>query len=74
MSNNLPAAAFGHFILKVSDISTSYKFYSDMGLRPSSNCAAGPTFYCLARMANRHSHYTPAASDSAARSLVSDSI
>ena len=34
MSNSLPAAAFGHFIMKVSDIGTSYKFYSDMGLRP----------------------------------------
>jgi catechol 2,3-dioxygenase-like lactoylglutathione lyase family enzyme len=32
--DHFPAAAFGHFIMKVSDISTSYKFYSDMGLRP----------------------------------------
>lgn len=32
--NNVPAAAFGHFIMKVSDIRASYKFYSDMDLRP----------------------------------------
>ena len=34
MDNNLPAAAFGHFIMKVSDINISYQFYTDMGLRP----------------------------------------
>ena len=32
--DNLPAAAFGHFVMKVSDISVSYQFYTDMGLRP----------------------------------------
>jgi catechol 2,3-dioxygenase-like lactoylglutathione lyase family enzyme len=34
MSNNLPAAAFGHFVLKVNDISISYQFYTQLGLRP----------------------------------------
>jgi catechol 2,3-dioxygenase-like lactoylglutathione lyase family enzyme len=34
MDNNLPAAAFGHFIMKVSDINISYQFYTNMGLRP----------------------------------------
>ncbi len=34
MSTNLPAAAFGHFIMKVSDMSVSYKFYTTLGLRP----------------------------------------
>jgi catechol 2,3-dioxygenase-like lactoylglutathione lyase family enzyme len=34
MSNNLPAAAFGHFVMKVSDIDTSYAFYAKLGLRP----------------------------------------
>jgi catechol 2,3-dioxygenase-like lactoylglutathione lyase family enzyme len=34
MDNTLPAAAFGHFIMRVGDVSISYKFYSDMGLRP----------------------------------------
>ena len=34
MDDNLPAAAFGHFIMKVSDINISYQFYTDMGLRP----------------------------------------
>ena len=33
-STDLPAAAFGHFVMKVGDIGTSYKFYSDLGLRP----------------------------------------
>jgi uncharacterized glyoxalase superfamily protein PhnB len=33
MENNLPAAAFGHFIMKVNDIGISHKFYADMGLR-----------------------------------------
>ena len=34
MNNNLPAAAFGHFVMKVSDVDTSYRFYTKLGLRP----------------------------------------
>jgi len=34
MSNNLPAAALGHFIMKVDDIDRSYQFYAKLGLRP----------------------------------------
>jgi catechol 2,3-dioxygenase-like lactoylglutathione lyase family enzyme len=34
MSDNLPAAAFGHFVMKVSDINISYQFYTKLGLRP----------------------------------------
>ena len=34
MNNNLPAAAFGHFIMKVNNIDTSYQFYTKLGLRP----------------------------------------
>ncbi len=34
MNNNLPAAAFGHFIMKVNDIEISYQFYTKLGLRP----------------------------------------
>ena len=34
MSNNLPAAAFGHFVMKVNDIGASYAFYAKFGLRP----------------------------------------
>jgi catechol 2,3-dioxygenase-like lactoylglutathione lyase family enzyme len=34
MNNNLPAAAFGHFIMKVNDIDVSYQFYTKLGLRP----------------------------------------
>jgi catechol 2,3-dioxygenase-like lactoylglutathione lyase family enzyme len=34
MSNNLSAAAFGHFVMKVSDIDISYQFYTKLGLRP----------------------------------------
>ena len=34
MNNNLPAAAFGHFVLKVDDIDLSYQFYTKLGLRP----------------------------------------
>jgi catechol 2,3-dioxygenase-like lactoylglutathione lyase family enzyme len=34
MSNDLPAAAFGHFIMKVDNIDTSYQFYAKLGLRP----------------------------------------
>jgi catechol 2,3-dioxygenase-like lactoylglutathione lyase family enzyme len=34
MNNNLPAAAFGHFVMKVADINNSYQFYTKMGLRP----------------------------------------
>ena len=34
MSDDLPAATFGHFVMKVSDISISYQFYTKLGLRP----------------------------------------
>ena len=34
MSNDLPAAALGHFIMKVNDIDNSYQFYTKLGLRP----------------------------------------
>ena len=34
MNNNLPAAAFGHFVMKVNDIDISYQFYTKLGLRP----------------------------------------
>jgi catechol 2,3-dioxygenase-like lactoylglutathione lyase family enzyme len=34
VNNNLPAAAFGHFIMKVNDIDISYQFYTKLGLRP----------------------------------------
>jgi catechol 2,3-dioxygenase-like lactoylglutathione lyase family enzyme len=34
MSKNLPAAAFGHFVMKVSDMRISYQFYTTLGLRP----------------------------------------
>ena len=34
MNNNLPAAAFGHFVMKVNDIGISYQFYTKLGLRP----------------------------------------
>ena len=34
MNNNLPAAAFGHFVMKVNDIDISYHFYTKLGLRP----------------------------------------
>jgi catechol 2,3-dioxygenase-like lactoylglutathione lyase family enzyme len=34
MSNSLPTVAFGHFVMKVSDIDTSYQFYTKFGLRP----------------------------------------
>jgi catechol 2,3-dioxygenase-like lactoylglutathione lyase family enzyme len=34
MSKNLPAAAFGHFVMKVNDIDVSYQFYTKLGLRP----------------------------------------
>ena len=30
----LPAAALGHFVMKVNDISISYQFYTKLGLRP----------------------------------------
>jgi catechol 2,3-dioxygenase-like lactoylglutathione lyase family enzyme len=32
--NNLPAATFGHFVMKVNDIDISYQFYTKLGLRP----------------------------------------
>ena len=34
MNNSLPAAAFGHFVMKVSNIDISYQFYTKLGLRP----------------------------------------
>ena len=34
MDDNLPAAALGHFIMKVADLDISYQFYTDLGLRP----------------------------------------
>jgi catechol 2,3-dioxygenase-like lactoylglutathione lyase family enzyme len=34
MNSNLPAAAFGHFVLKVDDVDISYQFYAKLGLRP----------------------------------------
>ena len=34
MNNSLPAAAFGHFVMQVNDIDTSYQFYTKLGLRP----------------------------------------
>jgi catechol 2,3-dioxygenase-like lactoylglutathione lyase family enzyme len=34
MNSNLPAASFGHFVMKVDDIETSYQFYTNLGLRP----------------------------------------
>jgi catechol-2,3-dioxygenase len=34
MNKNLPAAAFGHFVLKVNDTNISYQFYTKLGLRP----------------------------------------
>jgi len=34
MNNNLPAVAFGHFVMKVNDVNSSYQFYSKIGLRP----------------------------------------
>jgi catechol 2,3-dioxygenase-like lactoylglutathione lyase family enzyme len=34
MSENLPTAAFGHFVMKISDMNASYQFYTTLGLRP----------------------------------------
>src|ERR1700738_4666668 len=34
MNSSLPAAAFGHFVMKVNDIDVSYQFYTKLGLRP----------------------------------------
>ena len=34
MNKNQPIAAFGHFVMKVNDVDASYKFYSELGLRP----------------------------------------
>jgi catechol 2,3-dioxygenase-like lactoylglutathione lyase family enzyme len=34
MNNNLPAAAFAHFIMKVDNVDISYQFYTKLGLRP----------------------------------------
>ena len=35
MTDHLPAAAFGHFVMKVNDINVSYQFYTELGLRPA---------------------------------------
>ena len=34
MNDGLPAAAFGHFVMKVNDVNISYQFYAKFGLRP----------------------------------------
>jgi len=34
MNSGLPAAAFGHFLMKVGSVETSYQFYTKLGLRP----------------------------------------
>jgi catechol 2,3-dioxygenase-like lactoylglutathione lyase family enzyme len=31
--DNLPAAALGHFVMKVANLAASYQFYADLGLR-----------------------------------------
>jgi catechol 2,3-dioxygenase-like lactoylglutathione lyase family enzyme len=31
--DSLPAAALGHFVMKVRDLAASYRFYGDLGLR-----------------------------------------
>ena len=38
MNNSLPTVAFGHFVMKVSDIDISYQFYTKLGLRPFGIC------------------------------------
>ncbi|MBB4236632.1 VOC family protein [Rhizobium esperanzae] len=35
METDLPAAALGHFVIKVQDIDASYQFYVGLGLRAS---------------------------------------
>ena len=32
--DSLPAAALGHFVMKVANLGVSYKFYAALGLRP----------------------------------------
>ena len=34
MNKNIPVAGFGHFVMKVNDISISYDFYTRLGLCP----------------------------------------
>ena len=34
MSDELPTATLGHFVMKVNDVSISYQFYAKLGLRP----------------------------------------
>ncbi|MFS8148516.1 VOC family protein [Rhizobium sp. BR 249] len=34
MENRLPAAALGHFVMKVANVEASYEFYTGLGLRP----------------------------------------
>jgi len=33
MKTSVPAAALGHFVMKVQDVETSYRFYGSLGLR-----------------------------------------
>jgi len=33
--DSLPAAALGHFVMKVANLGASYQFYADLGLRQS---------------------------------------
>ena len=64
MNNNLPAAAFGHFVLKVDDIDISYQFYTKLGLRPFGifpdlaiiELRGEHTFCFLVKMTNCHFH------------------
>ena len=56
--DSLPAAALGHFVMKVANLGASYEFYSDLGLRKlgyspmlqSSNCVGEHTSCCFRRM------------------------
>jgi catechol 2,3-dioxygenase-like lactoylglutathione lyase family enzyme len=32
--DSLPAAALGHFVMRVKNLGASYQFYADLGLRP----------------------------------------
>ena len=34
MEDDLPAAALGHFVMKVRNAERSYQFYAGLGLRP----------------------------------------
>ena len=41
MKDSLPAAALGHFVMKVQNIEASYQFYSGLGLRAFDNTFPG---------------------------------